>query len=328
MISFKQYLNEVAVKPWVVKPVSQKLESLLAGNYSNFYDAASSGGLLFRGFKENILGSENFVTLDSTGSSRTSRDTNNLYQLLMDRSAALKGYPSRSNSIICSSSLHVAGFYGGGMKGVRVVVVPPNSAKVAQCSEADFLNVSLRTFKFEMSGLDGSLFRRFSIAGLQPDIKGNIDSWTDAGKLNAHLAEGSAELQFYMLIPFLGFGIFRGDDEITIAIRRAAVAYKPLSPEHEKYLKEYGANTTAGNLILEAFRSTKSRRFDALSTLLMTPETLDLSLIKPGSAINGSKECWFSGKALLIRLNEVKTLLQQMKKSGASVSSAYSEIYL
>jgi hypothetical protein len=44
----------------------------------------------------------------------------------------------------------------------------------------------------------------------------------------------------------------------------------------------------------------------------MTPESLDLSLVKYGSDIQRNKEVWFSGKAIAIKLEIFRDIQKQL----------------
>jgi hypothetical protein len=326
-VKLSELVTEAVVKPWDVQPVSKSLETMLNGPYSNFWKSVEVGGLLFRGFNEDITGNENFVTIDTTKAVRTSRDLSNLYQLMMDQSTAFRGYPSRSSSLICSTSRKTANRYAIGMKGNVVVVVPPNSASIAVSNHQDFIFTSF----FEMNSItsfDRAMKMRLTSLGVKPDVSSDQSaSWTDASSINKHFSDGTAEEQLYMLIPFTQMNLIDPSRDYR-PIYLSAGKFEPISPEHQKFLAENGANTKFGNLILNAFRKSKARRFDEMSSAVITPETLGIKLAKPGDALKHDVECWTSGKCLIISLDEIKTLLQTFRKAGGKVAGTYHELML
>ena len=76
-----------------------------------FEQLVKGKNVLFRGFKDSS-GLGTIATIDSTNARRMSRDTNNLYQLMLARSQDLKHIPDRSNSLICSTNLEKADRFG------------------------------------------------------------------------------------------------------------------------------------------------------------------------------------------------------------------------
>lgn len=132
MISFKQFLTERKIRSWDVNIIDvKKAVTLLNANCKDGLKAISNGGLLYRGFKHKNA----VMTIDTTNGERTSRDTNNLYQVMMDTSSELKDYPKRSHSLICSTDINEAGSYGSVM-----VIIPFDGTELAITNCDDFLN--------------------------------------------------------------------------------------------------------------------------------------------------------------------------------------------
>lgn len=132
MITFKEFLEEGLVKKWDQENLTtKKAFELLNTSHKDGLRAISNGGLLFRGDDKGGLV---LRTIDPSTGTRTSKDSNNLYQLGMDRSSALQGYPSRSHSLITSTSWKAAQAYGA-----IYIVVPADGTTVAVYAKRDLL---------------------------------------------------------------------------------------------------------------------------------------------------------------------------------------------
>lgn len=130
MITFKQFLKESNVQSaWDVThfpPPSFKdpskdpemvwyefaKEKVIQEFGKERFDQLVKGkNVLFRGFKDSSpIGK--ISVIDSTNARRMSRDTNNIYQLMMARSQDLKHIPDRGNSFICSTDPEKADRFG------------------------------------------------------------------------------------------------------------------------------------------------------------------------------------------------------------------------
>jgi hypothetical protein len=141
-------ITEAVVKPWAVEYVDvKKAVDLLNKHCSRGLQAISTGGLLFRGFKHDVA----VMTIDASQGERTSRDTNNIYQLMMDISDSMKDFPSRSKSLICSSNIAEAASYG-----MPMVIVPFDGTKVVVSNVDDFIHNDIVTSWSD--GIDVDLF--------------------------------------------------------------------------------------------------------------------------------------------------------------------------
>ena len=161
MTTFKEFLSEKIIKKWNSKPLEiDKAINILNKHCSNGLKAIANGGILYRGDAK-ING--NFEIIDPSVGIRTSRDTNNLYQLMMDSSSALDDYPSRSKSLICHTKFEGAEFY----KNPRVII-PFDDVPIVVSSSDDFIHMLIKN-----PFCEGSFFlREFSIhLGLLLDIK-------------------------------------------------------------------------------------------------------------------------------------------------------------
>ncbi len=325
MITFKQFLYEASIQSWTVKQMDSA-KAALEGDYSNFFQSLKNGSLLFRGFRQ--IEGNGVREIDTTDSRRTSRDTHNIYQMMMDASASLSKFPSRSNSIICTTSSATAESYtydpATKTSGSLLVVVPPNNTKIAQMETSDLLFTRFK-YGFDFDDLDTWVFNYFSMFNLAPDIKGDRrDSWTDVARADKLLAEDEAEEVFYKLCAFFNHNILiRGTDLLYDDIQYEAKKFTELSDEHREALKTKGSNTEFGNQILDALRSTKTKRFQAISSVIMTPENLNLHLKTAGDSLPSNCECWFSGKALVLPIDVFKQIIDDVINNDGDVNRVY-----
>lgn len=139
MQTFKQYLDEAkkppknAIKPWKTdEQTVKKAIALLNSRFRTGLKAIEAGGLLFRG-DDRMSG--DFVIVDPSTGLRTSRDSNNGYQVLMNATPAMRGYPSRMRSLIGTSNALTAYGYSGNV----YVIVPVDGAKIVVSDAEDFL---------------------------------------------------------------------------------------------------------------------------------------------------------------------------------------------
>jgi hypothetical protein len=292
MITFKQYLEEAVVKKWQSKQLSvKKAIELLNANHRAGLQAISDGGLLFRGDK--TIPNDSIVVVDSTGSKRTSRDSNSAYQMMMDISTELKDVPSRSESLICTSNYAYARTYSG--KGSMLVVVPVDGTTIAVASEEDFLvnttmfcDNSLFTFSDPLEVVNQGLSMLFISLGADT---GKGDKWTDWGKINRLMDSMEVDrLCNIMWTTYLG--------------RRS-------TPEK---LKKF-------------FTAHKKNRLIALASSLMTRDHLSIKTAKFGDGLIDKRECWFSGKAVLISADIFEQILNELNKTGFPIHQRYKKLY-
>jgi hypothetical protein len=141
MISFKQFLSETAIKKWDVEHIGlEGLVTLLNAQFKSGLESIKNGSILFRGLSGGKNEADGYKIIDTTKAHRTSRDTNNIYQLLMDNSAGFKDYPKRKNSLICSTGLTTAENYG-----TVNVLIPIDGTKIAALKHPDIFSQSLHT---------------------------------------------------------------------------------------------------------------------------------------------------------------------------------------
>jgi hypothetical protein len=59
---------------------------------------------------------------------------------------------------------------------------------------------------------------------------------------------------------------------------------------------------------------------NVLATQIVTPQTLDIKLVKFGNKLPRETEIWFSGKAVIISIEMFSSILDEMKKLKMAVS--------
>lgn len=129
---FKEFIVEKAIVKWTSKSIKlNDAIELLNKHCKDGLTAVSNNGILYRGFKH----SSKAMVIDASTGERTSKDTNNLYQLMMDNSTALVDYPKRSKSLICTSKLWEAESYGR-----AAAIIPFDGTKIVCSDEDDFIS--------------------------------------------------------------------------------------------------------------------------------------------------------------------------------------------
>ena len=135
-MNFKQFLYEDDLPPHVKKgwavdnDASRKhaLEWILL----NAKYALEHNNLIFRGFS--TPPSQDISFIDASQGERKSKDTNNVYQIMMDNSMFMKDYPSRSKSLICTNDFDTADEFG-----TRYVIFPRRQQIIAVADKSDLL---------------------------------------------------------------------------------------------------------------------------------------------------------------------------------------------
>ena len=279
MITFKQFLAEAIVTRWdqVSIPEKQAIDLLNAHCKSGLRSIAN-GSVLWRGDRK--LGA--FSAVDSSTGVRTSKDTNNLYQLMMDNAEDLKDVPSRSNSMICSSNRGTAASYGAGD---LYAVFPADGTKIAVSKEEDFIHTKIDFPRFGLRGM--SIRNGFRTLLLDPFTISATAKQTDIAALDAVPAKLSLE-----------------------QIER-------IGAQLEHFLD-------AGSQITEYFKRNKNHLFSSIANDFFTRGNLGVHTITAGESINADDvECWFSGKAVMIRSDIFKMIIAKMKGLGLPVHKKY-----
>jgi hypothetical protein len=280
MISFKEFLSEVAIKKWDVKKTSlDGIIKLLNAQYKDGLNAIANGSVLYRGFGGGKKEAEGYKIINTTDAVRTSRDTNNLYQLCMDHSSVLAQYPKRSNSMICCTRMSGADSFG-----TINVIIPIDGTKVAVCASKDMFDTMLASAYYEDN---------------------NVESFGD------HLKSALTALKFPRQDRYLRIEPI---DEFLTNINPSRIAEVFDTNGFNMGLIQKLTNNCAEDkkmtAIASAVMTPKSLDLKLLPYGGVLPTSGDSG---SGHALNGN-EAWFSGKAVAIDLNTFAGILMEMKK--------------
>jgi hypothetical protein len=323
MKTFKQFLQEANVKSWsAFNVLTDDAINLLNAHCKDGLKAIASDTILYRG--DDSFNAD-FVSLDLSDMVRTSRDSNNVYQLMMDNSSALTEYPKRSNSMICATSVAIARNYQTNV----YVIVPYDNTMIAVGQEDDFPETRFKSGIFNSTTLNDFSYGigGHTYSAINPSFLFvfGIDSvngkHVDIDYIDSELSKATPEEMFLATHVGLNLASFVGcnltTDDLPDSYRNTFEMFTT-KPTRDKL-------TSLSNLIkgmkltgpqsrlLNFFKELpKNKRFSAMANELMTPESLDLSLVKYGSDIQRNKEVWFSGKAIAIKLEIFRDIQKQL----------------
>jgi hypothetical protein len=280
MISFKEFLSEAAIKKWDVKKTSlDGIIKLLNAQYKDGLNAIANGSVLYRGFGNmNKKEAEGYKIINTTNAIRTSRDTNNLYQLCMDHSSALAQYPKRSNSLICSTRMSGADSFG------RInVIVPIDGTKVAVCGSKDMFDTMIESSYYDSN---------------------NVESFGD------HLKYALTALKYPKLAQYTDIAAI---DAFLTNVNPSRIAEvfdtNGFDMGSIQKLTNNCAEDKKMTAIASAIMTPKSLDLKLLPYGGVLPTSGDGS----GHEMNGN-EAWFSGKAVAIDLETFAGILIEMQK--------------
>jgi hypothetical protein len=300
-ISFKQFLSELIIKDARVKkakaePELQRLERILNKHCSEAFEQLRKSRVGYYRAQNGAAGSPIMIS-DSTKSQRLSRDTNNLYQVMMDASPALQSFPSRSNSTIVSTNYaEVMSLYalptedGNSSRAAKrksiYVVLPFNGTKIVESDKDDFIThnvdffgsfVSLSEISRIISSVLEQLRHPSHVVNHKAYNPDNSRKYTSAALIDEVLDKLTGE-SFYTLVKNNWFANRNNLNKLEV----------------NKFFDKH-----------------KFGRFTALAAQLMTPSNLGLKIISPSDKPKRDVECWFSGKALFVNIDLMEKLLQQ-----------------
>ena len=285
MISFKEFLSEAAIKKWDVQKTSlEGIIKLLNAQYKDGLKAIANGSVLYRGFgnmgKKESAG---YKIIDTSNAIRSSRDTNNLYQLCVDHSSALAQYPKRSNSLICSTRMSGADSFGE-----INVIIPIDGTKVAVCASKDMFDTMIESSCYSDS---------------------NVESFGDYLKSALTTLKFPKQAQYLRIEPI---------DEFMKDINPSRIA-----EVFDTYNFDMGAiqkltNNCAEDKKMTAVASAVMTPKSLDLKLLPYGGVLPTSGDGSGHEMNGN-EAWFSGKAVAIDLETFAGILIEMKKLGMPI---------
>ena len=319
----------IITRRWEVFPVDVKrgIELLNKHCRASLVDI-KSGNVLFRGFAQSPR--HPVLVLNSSMSQRTSKDSDNSYQIAMDISEKFEGYPRRSNSFICTGTLDDAARYGG--KDGTYAMIPYDGTPVAVARGRDVLSIFLPG-DIDVSGFDGSLSSVFRRLGIKPD---KAEKYTNVKRINAELAKHSPEAVLYAMMFFtLSKGIGdeikaeeRYDDKTSHGSIDGIMTGNPKKCDFQVAEEAVRASLKKeGKELLQKFQEAPGRKLNAIASMYMDPATMRISLQEPGS-LNLRGEAWFSGECVAIKLPVFLKILEEFGKraSQSLVTRVKSEV--
>jgi hypothetical protein len=281
VISFKEFLTEKKIEPWSVEKISVDEAIAMLNKYcKSGLKAIETGTLLYRGSKG--LGGQSFKVLDSTNSVRTSRDTSNMYQLMMDTSESMSKIPSRSNSFICSTSRNTAENYGH-----TAVVFPFDGSPIAVSSIPDFIEAKID---------DRDITDRIS-----KELRRTADEVGGCLKYNLGIKPGA--------------GVYQWTDASMINSKLKAIGKDKIKKEWNSYFFN-GKPSPKFDALLNSANVNKI--FTAICTHMITPASINVSVAHMGDKLKDNVECWFSGKAIAIPPKVFAQILVKLKNANKS----------
>ena len=331
MISFKQFLEEddddnknYANVDLEVTGSAEKTIAVLDEHAPHWRDivASNSASLLFRGFGAGLP--TNTATFRSTSQQRKSRDTNNVYQLLMDISPALDGFVSRSNALICATSVKISKVYLG-TGAVPYVIFPPKNTPITVSGERDFVDIVPLSLSWKFT------FFANQLSNMLARYTGTFrERYTSADQLEKDflfVAAMAATPTIFMIILSNNIKIgstptsYSGqDDEIDTALSTLN-SFPQNSQRFSKELLEKieTAVWRTNEISCDAgwkryFRriedSPKSEWLKKLAEYVATPSSLKLQTINFGNEIPHGREIWFAGDYVAVPLPVFASILE------------------
>lgn len=319
MITFKQFLSEEVITLWTMKDLNvKKAIALLNEHYTDGITAIKNDGIIYRG-----LGSEHgkfdFQEIDTSNSERTSKDTNNIYQLMMGSSSSMKEVPSRSKSFICSSSMRTAGIYNNSVG----VVIPANGTILAISDKDDFIQTHIEGSKLTNAEIDffsecvGSLLRNIDVRGQSKQEK-----FINAQQLDDELTRFSPEFLLYTWACWVNTGAMNlRDGPRWLTNIGPFKNFTDFTRDRitEFIKKESSRVNSSGKELLSLLADNPTKKFTALSNEIMTPDNLSISTEKFGQSMPRNSEVWFSGKCMVISLDMFAKILIAIKDRGDKI---------
>lgn len=316
-------LFEKVITPWNQDSMDvEKAINFLNANCKSGIQSIANGNILFRGFRKSPKG--DFTFIDSTESARTSQDSNNLYQLMMDESSDLKGYPSRSKSLICSGDFANASEYTIYTSNMREahVVIPFDGTLIVECSVPDIFDTSvhIKIFEGDLQELGTNIREFLKILGLNPN---NGQQFTDVKRINTVLSAVPPEFLAAAWLHTVQTSELWLEDENgdALIINASKGSSSSFNAIVKTVNKMYGKYSAGQRYIIDFFRKAdRNKYFTALSSEIMTRKNLELSTFTTGQPMKYKfDECWFSGKCVVISLEMFETIIAEMEKKKMKI---------
>ena len=303
MITFKQFISEEIINAWTEEVIpDDKLMDFIRQHCSRSFDTAMNGSRLYRGFSGRrgfgISLKDSAIVIDMSNSERTSADTNNIYQVLMDKSPNLSHVPPRSKSLICSTNLTTAKSYDKEGGSTYVILPFDEVDTIARGVEVDFINTKIGNSKFRNNKSDELTLNQFSnrLDDIFVALKIGYNLFTyPQDKIVGILEDLPLQVMYYL------------DSEFN----KTGLLFKQGGKFNELYMRSRMNDQADLNELTEDDLTVIGKKFLALyrinpiKALSEFAFTNDLG-IKIGN-INGlfrpDAEVWFTGKALCINID-------------------------
>ena len=165
MITFKTFLSEAAVgalPKYTPLDVKKAIRFLNAKCKDSLW-MLQKNKPFYRG--DSRLPAGSFLVVDSTKTTRMSQNTTNYYTVILDNIPSMIGFPKRSKSFICSSSIDTAEDFGGNVW----VVIPTDSCKIGVVGESDLWRTKVKFGERPVDIEDAN--RLFGVLNLKPDYE-------------------------------------------------------------------------------------------------------------------------------------------------------------
>jgi hypothetical protein len=333
MITFKRYLeeelvSESVIKPWSIikKGASINIVMSLLNTHAKegWLKAVQNGGMIYRGFDEKPAKAD-YLIIDSSTGERTSKDSNNLYQLMLSASTEMKEFADRSKSFICSSSKEIAEAYG-----YPYVMVPFDGTFLTVSEVSDFFDQMITSPIFMDKISDMHKISDFLISA---GAKKTSNKFMNVAEIDSQLGKLTPESLM------LRWDLFVTRRSLKFKDEKFQKIYDKINPSFDGFLSQEEINNlktlepeiTAGRFttssesldyVYKLFKSSKNKRFTALSSVIMTPKSTKLSLVKYGEPLKRHIECWFSGKSIVISWPLFSKILSNLKEQGVPIHNS------
>jgi len=311
MISFKQYLLEAISRPWKVTEISlDDVVDIARTRCKKSVAAGKAGKFLFRGFGDRRGFGEQHqdsaLIVDTTGSVRTSADTNNAYQSMMEIHPALNTFPPRTSSLICSTNYNAAEEYGT-PESVYIVLPYDNVGELAISDEADFLGTKLSNSIYRKDSTLKDLFAAsVKFDHLIDDLRLPRKTFMgDEDSINDILHDvNPLQLFFELDYAFSGTGVLYAQGG---KFNELYQTYKKTGQKDFKMLSFEDLSTIGKKF----FKIYKLNPLEALSIYIFGDNP---NVMKMGHILDAGKsnEVWFEGKALLINMTQIPSIRQDL----------------
>lgn len=342
MKTFKEFLSEetLRIKSWDEKDVGE--EQAIKEINAHCHDALkafSTGAFLFRGLESELK----FRKVDSSTGTRTSRDTNNIYQLLFDSSSDFSGYPKRSKSMICTNDLHVAKIYGK-----PHLVLPYDGTKLAISSRHDFIRQKISApilgtgntiLLMRLSKFIGHFLSKLGIKSEHEstDDRGNPQQkFVSIDEIDSALSKFDpivlTMLWDRVLEDLFTYSLITYDsipDDIKIDMYEAAHSLKA-NDRVKNYIAKEGFPSVESRVLYKLFTDNSQKRMTAIASYLFTKKRVPVDLKNYSEYVNefgvsNEREIWFSGPAMLVGKAEAKRLVDALRAQGEIVDHRIEE---